>query len=868
MASSYPTTPAKNKHDLLCIDAAPGTSKPPSLEDFQTLVSSTMTTFTTSEDLFASASPDPSQIRPHQVASLYSYEDGPDLPGPLSRTLLIFGVADRSQSLVKNILESTTDSIHCCTVAVQLGDAKHFSRLDKKHQHNSTQFARFMVALRVASKVAVVAKDKYGRFALLVPLDSDSTGDADFTANDFVAQCYIGNVDEVKEFLSKIDDDQPEEQSSRNAWGGGNDSPTYQPEEEDGDNVNGSEGGWKPTTPPWKPTTPPLPPSDGDDGPTYQADDDDDDDDDANNNGGWKPSTPPIPPGDGGGDDTNGFSAPWDTSGGDDDNDNTGTGESSMPWETTEDSQDNGDTAAAMPWETQGDDGDNGDSSGALPWETNDTSNDNSGNKRSFDEMNVGAADDSDQENDNGDQFHKNKGAAEADAFYSGLTRSLDTRADSYLYHMRSFNGWVKATQIAELDPVITVDGKIQPKQKLRVLDLACGKGGDLTKWTLHKRGMRHYVGIDVARGSLKDAAERARGMRQKKRLEQAVFSCADLGEDVPGRKKTPNSKRLQKLLTWKLEDEGLFESGEPEFKNERGGGIAETDKFDVVSIQFAIHYMMQTRQRARRFFHTVSQLLEVGGLLAFTTIDARVIIDHMMNLGLDFHFEDGEEPEFSEVVVKAGSGACKLKFEPKTVRKLMTAVADGSKAEEDLFGLEYTFTLVEGSDHAAGVGDAVNLPEWLIPIPVLVALGKEAGLELDYAQNFHEFYHARKDPSKHPAAHQALQNMKVLNRNGTMSKDEWSVSRLYAAMTFRKVRESSVVFGAEGEMEEDDDDDDDEEEVETIEEKLPPVDPVKAAKLMPMALLRAKKAAGDDWSSFTPEQKQEAIDNAVRTMM
>jgi mRNA (guanine-N7-)-methyltransferase len=32
--------------------------------------------------------------------------------------------------------------------------------------------------------------------------------------------------------------------------------------------------------------------------------------------------------------------------------------------------------------------------------------------------------------------FHANEGAAAADVFYSGLTRSLDTRADSRLYHM------------------------------------------------------------------------------------------------------------------------------------------------------------------------------------------------------------------------------------------------------------------------------------------------------------------------------------------------------------------------------------------------------------------------------------------------
>jgi mRNA (guanine-N7-)-methyltransferase len=369
---------------------------------------------------------------------------------------------------------------------------------------------------------------------------------------------------------------------------------------------------------------------------------------------------------------------------------------------------------------------------------------------------------------------------------------------------------------------------------------------------------MRHYVGIDVARGSLKDAAIRAREMRKKKKLKDAIFSCADLGSDVPGRKKTRTSKHLQKLLTWKLSDEALLESGPPEFRMERGGGISEKDRFDIVSIQFAIHYMMQTGKRARRFFHTVSQLLEIGGNLVFTTIDARVIIEHMMNLGHDYHFEDGKDAEFSEVVVEAGAGACKLKFQPDVVKKIIEAKSDGSKGEEELFGLEYTFTLVEGSDHAAGVGDAVNLPEWLTPIPVLVAIGKEAGLELEYAQNFHEFCEARKDPSEHSAAHLALYNMKVLNRNGTISKDEWSVSRLYAAMKFRKVRESTMVLEGDENEEEDDGDDDDEALLSEPEKPAVELDPIKVKKMYPMAMMKAKRAAGDLWNSFSKEKKEE----------
>ncbi len=33
---------------------------------------------------------------------------------------------------------------------------------------------------------------------------------------------------------------------------------------------------------------------------------------------------------------------------------------------------------------------------------------------------------------------------------------------------------------------------------------------------------------------------------------------------------------------------------------------------------------------------------------------------------------------------------------------------------------LQYIFTLVEGLDHAAGVGYVVDLLEWLIPLPAL----------------------------------------------------------------------------------------------------------------------------------------------------
>ena len=167
-------------------------------------------------------------------------------------------------------------------------------------------------------------------------------------------------------------------------------------------------------------------------------------------------------------------------------------------------------------------------------------------------------------------------------------------------------------------------------------------------------------------------------------------------------------------------------------------------------SIQFAIHYMMSSIKRARRFFHTVSQLLEIGGNLIATTIDARVVMEHMMNTGYNFDFDESNDENGDSgtnsssnehLIVSVGNNVCQLKFHRDTVKRIFQRDGDKNGLDPNHFGLEYTFTLIEGQDHAAGVGQAVNLPEWLTPLPVLVELASEAGLKLDYAQNFHEFF-------------------------------------------------------------------------------------------------------------------------------
>lgn len=73
---------------------------------------------------------------------------------------------------------------------------------------------------------------------------------------------------------------------------------------------------------------------------------------------------------------------------------------------------------------------------------------------------------------------------------------SAGDRINSRILHLRNLNNWIKFTLIHEYCPLGS-----------RVLDLACGKGGDLQKWK--EQRPRHYVGVDIAEGSIRDALHR-----------------------------------------------------------------------------------------------------------------------------------------------------------------------------------------------------------------------------------------------------------------------------------------------------------------------------------------------------------------------
>lgn len=171
----------------------------------------------------------------------------------------------------------------------------------------------------------------------------------------------------------------------------------------------------------------------------------------------------------------------------------------------------------------------------------------------------------------------------------------------SQIRGLRNLNNWIKSTLIQKFSrPEL-------PTPHLHVLDMACGKGGDLGKWEKAPQVPAMYVGCDIASVSIDQARDRfvkARQQQSRGRFNrgppmQVEFYVHDtfgssLGElsIVPRIGFNPNTGPGPNVI-----------NGAPMY-----GG------FDVVSMMFALHYSFETEALARGMLRNVSGALKKGG--------------------------------------------------------------------------------------------------------------------------------------------------------------------------------------------------------------------------------------------------------------
>lgn len=168
-------------------------------------------------------------------------------------------------------------------------------------------------------------------------------------------------------------------------------------------------------------------------------------------------------------------------------------------------------------------------------------------------------------------------------SFYNKKDKTdLAARSKSRIFYLRNFNNWIKSVLINEFLSKLRSENR-----ELSVLDLGCGRGGDILKWK--KGNVSRVTFADIAEKSLEEC---------KSRLTNVNFKTSFVTIDA-----------TKELLMEKMQDFQLHQ---------------------LVSSQFVIHYSFESFNQADTFMKNVSDSLMPGGYFIGTTTNACELIKRL----------------------------------------------------------------------------------------------------------------------------------------------------------------------------------------------------------------------------------------------
>ncbi|KAI9742979.1 MAG: mRNA cap guanine-N7 methyltransferase [Claussenomyces sp. TS43310] len=361
-------------------------------------------------------------------------------------------------------------------------------------------------------------------------------------------------------------------------------------------------------------------------------------------------------------------------------------------------------------------------------------------------------------------------------------------KTDSRIKGLRSFNNWVKSTIIQKFSPNedytpgaqesggMTFPGN--PRDKgLFVLDMGCGKGGDLGKWQSAPQPVELYIGLDPADVSIEQARERYRQMKNRgrggrggyhSRPSPRLFRGEFIVQDCYG-------ESIDKVSL--VNEIGFDSSGGP---SRFGGG-----GFDVVSMMFCMHYAFESEEKARGMLRNVAGALKKGGRLIGCIPNSDVLSERVRNFNAevaarkeaatsedkDNKRDEGEVEEGeAEQTAEWGNDIYRVRFSDKTPD-------DGIFRPP--FGWKYNFFLHEAVE---------EVPEYVVPWEAFRAIAEDYNLEMQYHKPFDQIWKTERDDD---VLGPLSERMGVRERGRgdlLVSEEEMEAASFYVAFCFYKV--------------------------------------------------------------------------------
>ncbi len=359
-------------------------------------------------------------------------------------------------------------------------------------------------------------------------------------------------------------------------------------------------------------------------------------------------------------------------------------------------------------------------------------------------------------------------------------------KTDSRIKGLRSFNNWVKSCIIQKFAPDEdhtpgARESGASSDNELLVLDIGCGKGGDLGKWQQAPQKVALYVGIDPAEVSIDQARDRYRQMGSR-------------GGGGGGRGRGGYNRRPPPRIfdaRFYVRDCYAESIGDIDIVRQVGfetSHVSSSRGFDVVSMMFCMHYAFETEAKARQMLKNVAGALKKGGRFLGCIPNSHVIgakveefnkkaeesrklkeaskDEQQSSAPEDGEVEEGE----AEPTAEWGNDIYRVRFPGKTPE-------DGIFRPP--FGWKYNYFLHEAVD---------EVPEYVVPWEAFRALAEDYNLELQYQKPFAEVWETEKDDRE---LGPLSERMGVRDRHDgqlLVSPEEMEAASFYVAFCFYKV--------------------------------------------------------------------------------
>ncbi|EAW06494.1 mRNA (guanine-N7)-methyltransferase [Aspergillus clavatus NRRL 1] len=361
-------------------------------------------------------------------------------------------------------------------------------------------------------------------------------------------------------------------------------------------------------------------------------------------------------------------------------------------------------------------------------------------------------------------------------------------KTESKIKGLRSFNNWIKSTLIQKFSPDEEFLARLNDgrdwaddsgpppaeEKRLLVVDLGCGKGGDLGKWQLAPQPVELYVGLDPAEVSIVQARERYNSMksgRGNRGRRNPLFHGEFAPKDCFGE--------------W-LGDIGIVQQVGIDPNAGPGGSVMSSrwggGGFDVVASMFAIHYAFESEEKARQMLRNVAGCLKKGGRFLGVCPNSDIISARVVELNAKRKArEEQEKKEKSDEAPEDGEVEEDTKLE--WGNSIYRVQFPGKTPEDGIFrppfGWKYSYFMEEAVE---------EVPEYVVPWEAFRALTEDYNLELQYRKPFLGIWGDEKDDRE---LGPLSERMGVRDRNTgelLMTEEEKEAANFYHAFCFYKV--------------------------------------------------------------------------------